>query len=85
MKADNEFEDVKAASGFREVEDGPGSVSPLQVDANAPEKTSISSEKKVKIVGDEVKPKVIPPPGTGKRIYDIDPSLLGHREHLDFR
>lgn len=27
----------------------------------------------------------IPPPGTGKRIYEIDPILKAHREHLDYR
>ncbi|GLT89940.1 hypothetical protein SLE2022_078980 [Rubroshorea leprosula] len=33
----------------------------------------------------EKKPKSIPPPGAGQRIYEIDPTLLGHREHLDYR
>ncbi|KAI3832718.1 hypothetical protein MKW98_002264 [Papaver atlanticum] len=27
----------------------------------------------------------IPPPGTGQKIYDIDPFLKTHREHLDYR
>uniref|UniRef100_A0A5B6ZJQ5 1,4-alpha-glucan branching enzyme n=1 Tax=Davidia involucrata TaxID=16924 RepID=A0A5B6ZJQ5_DAVIN len=27
----------------------------------------------------------IPPPGTGKRIYEIDTLLIAHREHLDYR
>lgn len=27
----------------------------------------------------------IPPPGGGQRIYEIDPYLLNHREHLDYR
>lgn len=27
----------------------------------------------------------IPPPGTGQRIYEIDPFLLGHKEHIDYR
>uniref|UniRef100_A0A5B6ZJR3 1,4-alpha-glucan branching enzyme n=1 Tax=Davidia involucrata TaxID=16924 RepID=A0A5B6ZJR3_DAVIN len=27
----------------------------------------------------------IPPPGTGKRIYEIDTLLRAHREHLDYR
>lgn len=29
--------------------------------------------------------RTIPPPGAGKRIYDIDPYLTAHREHLDYR
>uniref|UniRef100_A0A2C9V9I4 1,4-alpha-glucan-branching enzyme 1, chloroplastic/amyloplastic n=1 Tax=Manihot esculenta TaxID=3983 RepID=A0A2C9V9I4_MANES len=31
------------------------------------------------------KPRSIPPPGRGQRIYDIDPSLTGFRQHLDYR
>ena len=30
-------------------------------------------------------PRVIPPPGEGQRIYDLDPYLKGHRAHLDYR
>ncbi|XP_020997452.2 1,4-alpha-glucan-branching enzyme 1, chloroplastic/amyloplastic-like [Arachis duranensis] len=32
-----------------------------------------------------VKIKIIPPPGCGKKIYEIDPLLLTHHDHLDFR
>ncbi|XLR62622.1 hypothetical protein S83_013294 [Arachis hypogaea] len=32
-----------------------------------------------------VKIKIIPPPGCGKKIYEIDPLLLTHRDHLDSR
>lgn len=88
MKDDNKYKDVEATSGFREAEDGPGSVlsSPVDVNDNVPaETTSISTKKKVKIERDEVKPKIIPPPGTGQKIYEIDPYLQGYREHLDFR
>ncbi|XP_028784874.1 1,4-alpha-glucan-branching enzyme 1, chloroplastic/amyloplastic isoform X1 [Neltuma alba] len=87
MKDDSKFKDDEVTSGFREVEDGLGSVpSSLEdVDASAPAKTSISTKEEVKIGGDEAKPKIIPPPGTGQRIYEIDPSLLGYRGHLDFR
>lgn len=48
-------------------------------------KTSVHSDKKVKIERDEVKPKIIPPPGTGQKIFEIDPFLQAHRQHLDFR
>ena len=27
----------------------------------------------------------IPPPGSGQRIYEIDPYLLAHKGHLDYR
>ena len=27
----------------------------------------------------------LPPPGTGQRIYEIDPLLDSHREHLEYR
>ncbi|KAL6841200.1 hypothetical protein ACP4OV_028973 [Aristida adscensionis] len=33
----------------------------------------------------EKKPLVIPPPGDGQRIYQIDPMLEGYRSHLDYR
>ncbi|XLR02640.1 hypothetical protein S83_068838 [Arachis hypogaea] len=32
-----------------------------------------------------VKIKIIPPPGCGKKIYEIDPLFLTHCDHLDFR
>ncbi|CAM8931061.1 unnamed protein product [Rhodiola kirilowii] len=31
------------------------------------------------------KPRVIPPAGTGTRIYEIDPLLKSYRDHLDYR
>uniref|UniRef100_A0A7N0VI88 Glycoside hydrolase family 13 N-terminal domain-containing protein n=1 Tax=Kalanchoe fedtschenkoi TaxID=63787 RepID=A0A7N0VI88_KALFE len=34
---------------------------------------------------DKSKPKVVPPTGTGTRIYEIDPLLKSHRDHLDYR
>lgn len=33
----------------------------------------------------EARPRTIPPPGTGQRIYKIDPLLNSYREHLDYR
>ena len=33
----------------------------------------------------EEKPRVVPPPGDGQRIYQIDPMLEGFRNHLDYR
>ncbi|KAH9674779.1 SBE2.2 [Citrus sinensis] len=43
----------------------------------------VSSEKSE--VKREVGPRSIPPPGAGQNIYEIDPNLLGHRQHLDYR
>lgn len=34
---------------------------------------------------EELRKRTIPPPGPGKRIYEIDPMLMGFREHLDYR
>ncbi|KAJ0039598.1 hypothetical protein Pint_27476 [Pistacia integerrima] len=33
----------------------------------------------------EVRPESLPPPGRGQRIYEIDPTLIGFRQHLDYR
>ncbi|KAK1300227.1 hypothetical protein QJS10_CPB13g01652 [Acorus calamus] len=35
--------------------------------------------------GIHVKPRTIRPPGTGQRIYEIDPLLKAHKGHLDYR
>ncbi|OEL19739.1 1,4-alpha-glucan-branching enzyme 2-2, chloroplastic/amyloplastic [Dichanthelium oligosanthes] len=40
---------------------------------------------KVKAPLVEEKPRVIPTPGDGQRIYEIDPMLEGFRNHLDYR
>ena len=49
------------------------------------EKAMVFASTKVKTERHEVKPRTIPPPGTGQKIYEVDPSLQGHRQHLDFR
>ena len=76
-------EDVKA------VEDTV--ISPSQVadldDNDLLEETSdplevVTSSKTVETT--EIK-RTIPPPGTGQRIYEIDPALNVHRRHLDYR
>ncbi|KAK8593397.1 hypothetical protein V6N12_045479 [Hibiscus sabdariffa] len=33
----------------------------------------------------EAKPMSIPPPGAGQKVYEIDPLLLGFRDHIDYR
>ena len=47
------------------------------------ETDGVAVETKVQLV--EEKPRVIPPPGDGQRIYQIDPMLEGFRNHLDYR
>jgi 1,4-alpha-glucan branching enzyme len=85
MKDGNKYNLDDAASSYREVGDAKGSVvSSSLVDVNTDaqvKKTSVHSDKKVKID----KPKIIPPPGTGQKIYEIDPFLEPYRQHLDFR
>lgn len=64
------------------------------------EQNSISSETLVEVEGGELpeslatekidepmeeKPGVIPPPGSGQKIYEYDPYLEAHRAHLDYR
>lgn len=85
MKDGNKYNLDEAVSNYREVGDGKDSVvSSSLIDVNTDtqtKKTSIDSDKKVKVD----KPKIIPPPGTGQKIYEIDPLLQAHRQHLDFR
>ncbi|CAK8544033.1 unnamed protein product [Lathyrus sativus] len=85
MKDGNKYNLDEAASSYKEVGDEKGSViASSLVDANTDtqaKKTSVHSDKKVKVD----KPKIIPPPGAGQKIYEIDPLLQAHRQHLDFR
>lgn len=48
-------------------------------------KQSVHSQANQTIEKVEEKPRFIPPPGSGQRIYEIDPCLEGHRGHLDYR
>ncbi|OAY72883.1 1,4-alpha-glucan-branching enzyme 1, chloroplastic/amyloplastic [Ananas comosus] len=48
-------------------------------------KESVTSQAKNSVEVVEEKPRSIPPPGNGQRIYDIDPLLRGHHAHLDYR
>lgn len=47
--------------------------------------TSGTSEDKISDESDLLKNSIIPPPGLGQRIYEIDPMLNSHRGHLDYR
>ncbi|RYR53139.1 hypothetical protein Ahy_A06g028110 isoform B [Arachis hypogaea] len=80
--------DYEAVSTDKDDKDGQGHVlsSHVDVDTNTQaENTSVSINKKVKVESEEARPKIIAPPGTGHKIYEIDPSLQAHRAHLDFR
>lgn len=86
MEDEDKHKISEAGSSYRQIEDGQGSVGSSLEDVNIQaKKTSVSVGSKVKIVSDEAEPKIIPPPGHGLKIYEIDPSLLAYREHLDFR
>lgn len=50
-----------------------------------PEGTSDSAYETISEESSRVREKIIPPPGTGQRIYEIDPLLNNHRQHLDYR
>lgn len=71
MEDEDKYSISEADTSYRQIEGELGSV--------------VSVGKKVNIPSDEAKPKTIPRPGAGQKIYEIDPSLLAHREHLDFR
>ncbi|CAL9183351.1 unnamed protein product [Musa hybrid cultivar] len=49
------------------------------------DKGTNSSQAKERVEDVEEKPRCVPPPGSGRRIYEIDPLLKGHRSHLDYR
>ncbi|KAL1568377.1 1,4-alpha-glucan branching enzyme [Salvia divinorum] len=49
------------------------------------EGTSDSTYETISSESTRMRGKIIPPPGTGQRIYEIDPMLSSHRQHLDYR
>lgn len=49
------------------------------------EEPSVPLYRKVSTDKSEPKPRTIPPPGAGQKIYEIDPMLSGFRDHLDYR
>ncbi|RRT55429.1 hypothetical protein B296_00048464 [Ensete ventricosum] len=52
---------------------------------NQGDKSSVSSQAKEEVENVEEKLRFVPPPGTGQKIYEIDPSLWGYRGHHDYR
>lgn len=82
-------EGFESTSDYEEVVDGSkDSVSSphLSEDGKAfSSEVSVPLNEPIGIESDMVRQKSIPPPGTGQRIYEIDPILKAHREHLDYR
>ncbi|XP_042419840.1 1,4-alpha-glucan-branching enzyme 2-2, chloroplastic/amyloplastic-like isoform X1 [Zingiber officinale] len=78
------------SSGLQFLPETADLISEEKVDPEA-EQTTVASQiisEKTKEEGNvevEGKPRSIPPPGSGKRIYEIDPKLKGFRGHLDHR
>ncbi|KAA3465054.1 1,4-alpha-glucan-branching enzyme 2-2, chloroplastic/amyloplastic-like [Gossypium australe] len=52
---------------------------------SVPKELSTPLNRKISTEKSEAKPRTIPPPGIGQKIYEIDPSLLDFRQHLDYR
>ncbi|KAJ7976080.1 1,4-alpha-glucan-branching enzyme [Quillaja saponaria] len=83
-----EKENYDATSSYTEVEDGLDSVPSFPVgvsDEAQGEAATVSAKGNVEEEKDIIRPKFVPAPGTGKRIYKIDPFLRDHRDHLDYR
>lgn len=57
-------------------------------DAEAEGEGEGTSDSKYASIRDEsarIRGKIIPPPGNGQKIYEIDPMLNNHRQHLNYR
>lgn len=75
--------DVQSMKGSKEV-DGEEKIiqSRVAIDdkQDSVAATHIHEDKEMQTTG-----KSVPPPGDGQRIYEIDPLLRNHQEHLDYR
>lgn len=92
MENDKKLKDeenfVESIRGYNEVQHEQESAASSLVgdDSRAQgKKASVPIAKTITIEKDEVRPRIIPPPGPGHGIYEIDPLLNNHREHLDYR
>ncbi|KAG5553363.1 hypothetical protein RHGRI_011290 [Rhododendron griersonianum] len=78
---------LEATSGYSELDGkkdsvaSPATTENVKADNVEPSVLSPNISKKK----DMVRQSSIPPPGTGQRIYEIDPLLRSHRDHLDYR
>lgn len=75
---------VEQTSGYNEVDDEQESATSDDGRAQSEDASPPIDGTKI-IKKDEARPRTIPPLGTGQRIYEIDPLLNSHREHLDYR
>lgn len=79
---------VEPTSGYNEVNDEQESASSSLVGDDGRAQSEDSSARidgTKSIEKDAARPRTIPPPGTGQRIYEIDPLLNSHHEHLNYR
>lgn len=78
---------LEATSGYSELDGkkdsvaSPATTENVKADNVEPSVLSPNISKKKAMV----RQRSIPPPGTGQRIYEIDPFLRSHRDHLDYR
>ena len=83
----DDINDVQTPSGYSEVDGKLDSVSSpaagKYVKAMDVETSVLSHD--ISKEKDMVQQMSIPPPGTGQRIYEIDPLLRSYSEHLDYR
>ncbi|PIN00046.1 1,4-alpha-glucan branching enzyme/starch branching enzyme II [Handroanthus impetiginosus] len=84
VKIEDEENLVEISSSTETVREDSSSVVPGDVEAKA-EGTSDSTYESIFDETSRVKNRVVPPPGLGQRIYEIDPLLNNYRQHLDYR
>ncbi|KAF5473600.1 hypothetical protein F2P56_010200 [Juglans regia] len=80
-KLEDEEKFVEPPSRYHEIDNEQDSASSTL----AGEEASAPIDGTESIEEDEARTRTIPPPGTGQRIYEIDPLLNNYREHLDYR
>nr|XP_016482888.1 PREDICTED: 1,4-alpha-glucan-branching enzyme 1, chloroplastic/amyloplastic-like [Nicotiana tabacum] len=86
IKAENG--DVEPASGLKGNVEELDFASSLQLEEGGKlkeSKTLDTSEESIIDESDRVRKRGIPTPGLGQKIYEIDPLLTNHRQHLDYR
>ncbi|XP_042045963.1 1,4-alpha-glucan-branching enzyme 2-2, chloroplastic/amyloplastic-like [Salvia splendens] len=86
LKVDNQENIINLGSS--EVITGEDPASAQLPDAHVEAKAEGTSDSTYETTSSEstrIRGKIIPPPGNGQRIYEIDPMLSSHRQHLDYR
>ncbi|GFY93426.1 starch branching enzyme 2.1 [Actinidia rufa] len=84
---EDDINDVQTPSGYSEADgklDSVSSPAPGKYVKAMDVETSVLS-RDISKEKDMVRQMSIPPPGTGQRIYEIDPFLRSYSEHLDYR